>query len=382
MRAVFLTHNYPRTPDDVSGNFLHPLAAGLVRRGVAVEVIAPSDAGRGGEEEREGVRIRRVRYARPERETLAYRGTMSRALTTPGGVRALAAMIRALTRAAREAGTDAETVLHAHWWVPAGLAAPAGLPLIVTCHGTDVRLLATSRSFRFFGRRVLRRADLVTTVSGPLAQVITDRTGVAVPDHAIQPMPIADVPRPRSSGGGGLVVLGRLTPQKRIDLALDGYAEARRRGLTLPLTIIGDGLASAHLKTHAGGLGVGNHVTFLGAIAPDEVPGHLARADGCLMTAEAEGLGLAAAEALIQGVPVVACHDGGGLLDVVRDGVGGRVVAPTATAIADGLMAILGDANATDAAFDAGRSWAARLTPDAVAERCEQWYTSALEGRG
>ena len=38
-----------------------------------------------------------------------------------------------------------------------------------------------------------------------------------------------------------------------------------------------------------------------------------------LFPAQGEGFGLAAAEALMAGVPVVACWDGGGLLDVVPE---------------------------------------------------------------
>lgn len=48
MRVVFLTHNYPRWPGDLSGSFLGTLAAALVRRGIEVRVVAPSDAGQGG----------------------------------------------------------------------------------------------------------------------------------------------------------------------------------------------------------------------------------------------------------------------------------------------------------------------------------------------
>ena len=55
MRVVFLTHNYPRWPGDLSGSFLATLAAALVRRGIEVRVLAPSDEGKGGEEERDGV---------------------------------------------------------------------------------------------------------------------------------------------------------------------------------------------------------------------------------------------------------------------------------------------------------------------------------------
>ena len=57
MRVVFLTHNYPRWPGDLSGAFLATLAAALVRRGVEVRVVAPSDEGKGGEEERDGVYV-------------------------------------------------------------------------------------------------------------------------------------------------------------------------------------------------------------------------------------------------------------------------------------------------------------------------------------
>ena len=63
MRVVFLTHNYPRWAGDVSGAFLATLAGGLVRRGIAVRVIAPSDEGRGGEDELDGSPVRRVRNA-------------------------------------------------------------------------------------------------------------------------------------------------------------------------------------------------------------------------------------------------------------------------------------------------------------------------------
>ena len=87
MRVVFLTHNYPRWAGDVSGAFLATLAQGLARRGVDVRVIAPSDEGRGGEDELDGIPVRRVRYASAGAETLAYRGTMQSALRAPSGIR-------------------------------------------------------------------------------------------------------------------------------------------------------------------------------------------------------------------------------------------------------------------------------------------------------
>ena len=53
---------------------------------------------------------------------------MTSALRGPGGWRALAGLWRALRRAAREEVAAGADVVHAHWWVPAGLAAPPGCP--------------------------------------------------------------------------------------------------------------------------------------------------------------------------------------------------------------------------------------------------------------
>ena len=102
MRVVFLTHNFPRFTGDLSGGFLATLAAALVRRGIEVRVVAPSDAGKGGEDQIDGVPVRRVRYASARAETLAYRGTMQSALAGPRGLGALAGLWRALRRAAEE----------------------------------------------------------------------------------------------------------------------------------------------------------------------------------------------------------------------------------------------------------------------------------------
>ncbi|MEZ4378395.1 MAG: glycosyltransferase [Gemmatimonadales bacterium] len=379
MRVVFLTHNYPRGPGDVAGGFLHPLAVALRERGVDLRVVAPSDAGHGGRDTLDGIPVHRVRYAGAARETLAYRGTMAEAIRTPGGLSALAGLVRGFTRAAAEELSGGDGVIHAHWWFPAGLAAPKHLPTVVTCHGTDVRLLETNGIARFLGRRVLRRVDMVTTVSRHLAAVVTARTGREVPAHGIQGMPVAQVERSRSRGGDGIIAIGRLTAQKRFDLALRAVARLRARGETHPLTIVGDGPERASLEALAAELGITDITRFSGAVPTAEVPRWLERADLCLATSRAEGLGLSAAEALMQGVPVVACRDGGGLLDIVPDSGGGRLVPPEVDAIAAASRELLDDPGARDAAWALGREWAARLSPDAVAERCLTWYRQALD---
>jgi len=378
VRVVFLTHNYPRWQGDISGAFLATLAAALVRRGVEVRVVAPSDEGQGGEEHLDGVHVRRVRYAPRRLETIAYRGTMAAAIRAPGGWRALAGLWRALRRAAQDEVAGGADLVHAHWWIPAGLAAPSGAPLVLTVHGTDAALLRSSRLARRLARPVFSRARVVTAVSRELAGWVQTATGRHIAPSHVQPMPVDTSSWPWTRGGGGTIVVARLTAQKRINLAIETTAFLASCGHDLPLTIVGDGPERDRLERQVERLGIGPFVRFIGAVAPAEVTGHLANADLMLFPAQGEGFGLAAAEALMVGVPVVACWDGGGLLDVVPESGAGRLTLPSAEALSDAALDLLQDVDRLSLARLVGESWRARLSPDHVAEKCEGWYREAL----
>ncbi len=380
MRVVFLTHNFPRWPGDLSGFFLATLAQALVRRGVDVRVLAPSDAGKGGEGEIGGVPVRRVRYAAARRETLAYRGTMQAAIRRPGGWLALAGLWRALRRAAREELARGADLVHAHWWVPAGLAIPSSAPAVLTLHGTDAALLRRSAVARRIGTPVIRRARVVTVVSRELATWVQEATATHVPKEHIQPMPVDASGYPWTIGGGGIVTIARLTRQKRVHLALEALACLVELGREAPLTIVGDGPERVALEALARKLGLEKLVTFAGAVPPDRVPDFLVRADLMLFPAQGEGFGLAAAEALMAGVPVIACWDGGGVLDIVPERGAGRLTLPAAEALADAALDVLNDPERLAKGRIEGESCRRRLSPDHVAEVCEGWYREALGG--
>ncbi len=380
MRVVWITHNYPRFAGDVAGGFLHPLAVALRQSGVDVRVVAPSDAGQGGEAPLDGVPVRRVRYGSAASERLAYRGTMTDALKSPGGAFAFN-RLRCALRAGAEAeleGAGADAVVHAHWWIPAGLAAPIGVPMVLTCHGTDVRLLDRIPMAPWLARPTFRRARVVTTVSKSLADTVKRRIGIEVAADAIQPMPVAVVDRPWSDRTGGAVVIGRLTEQKRVHLAIQAFTIAHRAGECSTLTIVGDGPARPALERVAAQFELAGALQFTGQVDPVRIPGFLAHASCCIMPAEREGFGLAAAEALMQGVPVVACTDGGGLADVVPSSGAGRTVGPTGGAIAAALLELIRDPDAGTAAREEGVRWRQSLSPESVAQRCLTWYQRAI----
>jgi glycosyltransferase involved in cell wall biosynthesis len=378
VRVVFVTHNYPRWPGDLAGSFLATLAEALVARGHEVRVVAPSDGGQGGESEHGGVRIRRVRYAAAARETLAYRGTMQAAARRPGGLLALVGLWRALRRGVREELDRGADVVHAHWWVPGGLAVPSGIPAVLTVHGTDAAILRKSGLARRIARPAFRRAPVVTVVSKELAGWVQAAVQRFIPPEHIQPMPVQSTGWPWTEGGAGAIVVARLTAQKRVHLALQALACLVELGRALPLTIVGDGPERPALEAMTARLGLGALVRFVGAVPPEQIPGLLARADLMLFPALGEGFGLAAAEALMAGVPVIGCWDGGGVLDVVPQSGAGRLTLPAGEAIADAALDVLDDPHRLELGRVEGESWRRRLSPEHVASVCEGWYREAV----
>lgn len=374
LRILSVTHAYPRWDGDIAGGFIEILNQALAARGHEITVIAPADQGKGGEAMRGAVRVRRVRYASAARETLAYRGTLVAAARTPGGFMAAVGLIRALRRAIRAADVD---VVHAHWWIPGGVAAWAAgsrLPFVTTMHGTDVALLDAVRPARVIARRVARRAAATTAVSTFLAER-AGRAGITVSDVIPMPASVREFAR-QSTGGEGVFFVGRLTTQKRLDLLLDAVAHAAAGGRTFPLTIVGDGPERQALERRATANGIAASTRFLGMISPEHVPDVLARADVFAFPARAEGYGLAVAEALMMGIPVVVLNDGGGVLDIARPaerGGAGRILEPgDAAAFARALVELASDSEARSRAQKAGNGLRATLAPDAAAERFER----------
>lgn len=90
--------------------------------------------------------------------------------------------------------------------------------------------------------------------------------------------------------------------------------------------------------------------------APDEMAGCFQMADLCLVTSEVEAFGRIAAESQACGTPVVA-FDSGGIPEVVRDGLGGRVVPRRDdAALASALRELIVDAQARRRASEGGRA--------------------------
>ena len=341
MRVVFLTHNYLRKPGDASSAPLEPLIRALMRRRISVRVVTPSD--QDGDSVIAGVQVASVRVPRSLRELISSNDRVASALRSPIGWLALRRLRSAMRTVAGQEIAAGADVLHAHAWLPAGLAAPTGVPLVLTVHGSDASLLRRSRLARSLARPVLQRAAVVTSVSREVGNWVQAAAGRLVDARYIHPMPVDTRGYPWTRGGGGAVVISRLLPSKRVDLALGAIAVLASGGHDFPLTIVGDGPERAALEQQSSRLGIHALVRFVGARSRHDARAYLERADVMLFTARGEGVAPAAIEALACGVPVVASWDSGAAVDIVPESGPGRLTLPSSEAIADGVLEIHAD---------------------------------------
>lgn len=203
------------------------------------------------------------------------------------------------------------------------------------------------------------RMDLAGLGVGP-ARVSVVYSGIDAP---VLPLDADAWPR---SAAPSLVVLGRLVPHKRVEVALHVLAELRERWPALTLTVVGQGYWEAALRAEAERLGVAGAVRFTGHV--DDVTKHrlLAEAWLHLMPSVKEGWGLVVVESAAHGTPTVAFRSAGGPRESVLHGSTGLLVEDEA-----GFVEAVGTLLADDAlrvgmghaakAYAARFSWAAAV---------------------
>jgi glycosyltransferase involved in cell wall biosynthesis len=127
---------------------------------------------------------------------------------------------------------------------------------------------------------------------------------------------------PRDPVRGRILMVGRLAPPKRPDLALRALAAVREAIPEAELHLVGDGPLRAGAEALTTELGLDGAVRFLGN--REDVPELLATAECALLASDYEGCPLSVVEAMAAGVPVVAT-DAGGTGELVQAGRTGEL---------------------------------------------------------
>jgi glycosyltransferase involved in cell wall biosynthesis len=294
----------------------------------------------------------------------------------PIGNTSLAWQVRQTVDAIKRHGID---VLHTHGYRSdfVGLisARVAGVPIVSTVHGwTPVSLKL--RGYQALDRFCLKRFDAVVCVSTLLHQefarlgVRADRL-VYLPNAVTVPQRIPgarEVAR-RLLGIAPeekiIVAVGRLSPEKGLDLLLEAFARQFGSGRGVRLMLVGDGPDLARLKSLAGRLGLQERVVFAGFCS--QVADYYAAADLFVMSSHTEGFPMSLLEAMAWGLPALVTAVGG-IPDIIDSGSDGFLVpAGDAVPLAGAMGKLLGDP-----------AWAGemgRLAAQKIAQRfaSDQW---------
>jgi glycosyltransferase involved in cell wall biosynthesis len=233
--------------------------------------------------------------------------------------------------AARAAG--ARVVLHLHNYrlvCAVGVCFTEGADC-TRCHGRDTRPGVRHRcrgslpeaavyaaGLAAWQRRTVALADHVVVPSAFARDRLfalgapLDPATVSVVGHVVEPSRA-----PAFDPDGPALIAGRLSREKGFDVAIEACRNTGR-----PLEIAGDGPQRAELERAA----AGHDVRFLGVLGADELGRRRAGASVALVPSRsAETFGLAAAEAMAAGLPVVA-SDIGALPELLGDT--GRLAEP------------------------------------------------------
>lgn len=155
-----------------------------------------------------------------------------------------------------------------------------------------------------------------------------------------------------------LLYVGRLAAEKRVDLlpeAIQGLPGVR-------LVLVGDGPYRAELERRCQGL----PVHFTGYLKGQELAEAYASADAFVFPSDTDTFGQVIQEAMASGLPVLGARSGGSL-DLVRDGVSGRLFTPgLASDLRARLRELVADPAARAAMGQAGRAAAEQRSWPAV----------------
>jgi glycosyltransferase involved in cell wall biosynthesis len=336
MRVLHLTSSFPRWDGDHHAPYLADLVAAQRDAGLDPSVLAPHGPGLRRFDLVSWTPVWRFRYGPRPAEVLAYRGGIWPAARRPAGAAALGPFLVAFAAAAaRLARKERMDVLHAHWWLPAGWAgvvasAVAGIPLVVTCHGSDVELARRHPLARAGARAALSRAAVAAAVSGPLAVDVEGLSGV---ETRVLRMPLAPGTNPPGAGPSPppplrLLAVGRLSREKGFDILLAALAQlaAEGQGPQISLRLIGDGPERGRLEAAARSV-PGGLVRVELPVPPAELATAIDECHALVVPSRHEGLGLVALEARARGRPVIA-SEVGGLVEVVAEPGDGILVPP------------------------------------------------------
>ena len=320
--------------------------------------------------------------------------------TQGGGVPVSEVSLRDLrTRAVLDASADALHHVHALWNPFSTLAMRslrrAKYPYVLSLRGMLRPETIGSRKKRFWAR-MWERANVAGAAAVHVTSAdeleATRACGWRLPPVALIPNPV-EIPEfchtvysdgpVRLNGRPSILYVGRLSGIKRLDLLLRAFALVHKQAVNAELIFAGpDSEGILHeLKRTARQQGIAHRVTFLGMQTQAQLGTLFRQASVAALVSQRENFGMAAAEAMAHGVPVVLTKHVGVAREAEEAG-GAIVVDDSPESIADGLLTMLNDYGRSQLMSRRARALVEqRYSPPRVAEMMLSVYKWVL-GQG
>jgi len=231
-----------------------------------------------------------------------------------------------------------------------------GKPAVVTFHTPVWNMLrdyspidpelAENVGWTYF-RNVFKRADATVAQTRSVANELTEN-GVKANIRVIPTGVNTETFKPDIDGSTirsryGLderkviIHVGRLCPEKRIDILIEAFAELDEN---IVLLVVGKGTLEETLKEMAERKGLNERVIFTGFVSDEELPLFYAAADAAASSSGYEAQCLTILNAMACGLPV-ACPNARAFVDYIEDGVNGYMYDATPKGCAEAIMKCL-----------------------------------------
>ncbi len=406
MKICMLTSSYPKYPGETTAPFIEEIAAGLVRLGHEIHVVAPFHRDIRRPQIDRGVHLHFFRYSPHDALNVwGYAESLKADVNLKGRVLLAAPLALAAGTAAlwRELARQQFDLVHGHWVIPNGtpaalVAAARGLPLVISLHGSDVFLSEKAPPLSWTAAATFRAAAAFTACSSDLRDralllgAPAERATVipyGVDVQSFQPDPqAAQAVRSRlgiAPDAPLILALGRMVYKKGFSFLLDAMPHILQRHPGTVLVLAGYGDLREALEQQARTLGIAGQVRFPGQLAREETAQAIAAADVYVVPSvrdqrgNVDGLPNVLLEGMAAGRAIVASRLAG-IPEVITDGEHGLLVPEQAPdALAGAIIHLL--AHPHDAARlgqNARRRVLNELTWDATARRFAMVYEQAL----
>jgi glycosyltransferase involved in cell wall biosynthesis len=249
-------------------------------------------------------------------------------------------------------------------------------------YGDWLRRWLYHRLARRLERAALGRLDWLITNSDYVRKALIEAYGLEPPalrtvylGFAFPWQAAEDGARPATRE---VLFVGANFERKGLPTLLDALAQVRPRVPDVELHVLGDHPSRHRMEVRAARLGLGGRVTFHGFVPREEVAARYRSAALLALPSEVEGFGITLLEAMHSGLPVVASAEGGSA-ELVQDGWNGYLVPPgDVGALADRLLALLGDERRRVEMGRNGRRTAERFTLGRMVEETIAVYRDAV----